>query len=87
MLSENDNPSWVMGTISTKMGQPDIARCRQKSKKLDELTHPRWGDAADYFRERDKKSSIPELNVLPFVVLQTDQDAATPALTTFGEHI
>jgi hypothetical protein len=32
-----------------------MARFRPKQMKLDELIQPGWEDAADYFRERDKK--------------------------------
>jgi hypothetical protein len=39
-----------MGTIS-KMVQQRMESFRQKQMKLDELTQPRWEDAADYFRE------------------------------------
>jgi hypothetical protein len=32
-----------------------MERFRQKQRKLNELTEPGWDDAADYFREQDKK--------------------------------
>jgi hypothetical protein len=54
--SEDDEPGWVMGTISTTV-QHCIERFRQKKMNLDELTHPGLRDAADYFRESDKKQS------------------------------
>jgi hypothetical protein len=53
-LSEDDEPGWVMSTI-TKTVQQRMARFRQKQINLDELTQPGWENAADYFRERDKK--------------------------------
>jgi hypothetical protein len=53
-LSEDDEPGWVMGTI-TKTVQQRMERFPQKQMKLDELTLPGWEDAADYFSERDKK--------------------------------
>jgi hypothetical protein len=53
-LSKDDKPGWVMGTI-TKTVEQCMERFRQKQMKLDELTQPGWEDAADYFRERDKK--------------------------------
>ena len=53
-LSEDDEPGRVMGTIS-KTVQNRIERYRQKQLKIDELTQPDWGDAADYFRESDRK--------------------------------
>jgi len=49
-LSEDDEPGWVMGTI-TKMVQQRKERFRQKQMKLDKLTQPGWEDAADFFRE------------------------------------
>jgi hypothetical protein len=52
-LSEDDEPGWVMGTIS-KTVQQRMERFRQKQMKLDELTQPGWEDAANYFFERDR---------------------------------
>ena len=49
-LSEDDEPGWVMGTI-TKTVQQLKMRFRQNQKKFDEFTHPGWEDAADYFHE------------------------------------
>jgi hypothetical protein len=49
-LSDDDEPGWVMGTI-TKMVQQRMESFRQKQMKLDELTQPGWENAADYFRE------------------------------------
>jgi len=65
-LSEDDEPGWVMGTI-TKTVQQRMERYRQKQMKLDELTQPGWEDAANNFRERDKKYATTELRV-PAVV-------------------
>jgi len=53
--------------------------------KLDELTQLGWGDAADYFRERDMKTMPTELKVPAVVKPQTGTTAATPSPTTFGE--
>ena len=53
-LSEDDEPGWVMGTIS-KTVQHRMESFRQKQIRLDQLTQPGWGDTADYFRERDMK--------------------------------
>jgi len=58
-LSEDDEPGWVMGTIS-KTVQQRMERFRQKVMKLDELTQPGWEDIAEYFRERVKKYGTPE---------------------------
>jgi len=49
-LSEDDEPGWVMGTISKSVPRR-MERFWQKQTKLDELTQPGWGDVADYFRE------------------------------------
>jgi len=83
-LSEDEEPCWVMGTI-TKMGQHRMERIRQKQRKLVELTQPRWEDSAHYFREREKKYSTSELMVPAFVQLQTNDDAPAPPPATFGE--
>jgi len=61
-LSDDDQPGCVMSTISN-MPQQRIERFRQNLVKLDEFTHPGWGDTADYFHQRDKKYAISELRV------------------------
>jgi hypothetical protein len=53
-LSDDDEPGWVMGTI-TKTVQHHMVSFRQKQMRLDELTQPGWGDAANYFRESDMR--------------------------------
>jgi len=58
---------------------------RQKQMKLDELTQPGWEDAADYFREQDKKYGTAELRVPVVIQPQTDDDASAPPPTTSGE--
>jgi len=83
-LSEDDEPGWVMGTI-TKTVQQHMESFRQKQMKLDELTQLGWEDAADYFRERDKKYGTAELRVPVVVQPQTDDDASASPPTTFGE--
>jgi hypothetical protein len=85
-LSEDDEPGWVMGTI-TKTVQQHMESFRQKQMKLDELTQPGWEGAADYFRERDKKYGIAELKVPVVVQPQTDDDASAPPPTSFGESL
>jgi len=64
-----------------------MERFRQKQMKLDEMTEPGCGDAADYIGERDKKSSTSKLKVPAVITPQTDDDAAAPAPTTLGEHM
>jgi len=84
ILSEDDEPGWVMGTIS-KTVQQRMERFRQKQMKLDELTQTGWEDAADYFREQDKKYSTTELRVPAVVQPKTMDDAPAPPPATFGE--
>jgi len=83
-LSKDDEPGWVMGTI-TKTVQQSMERFWQKQMKLDQLTPPGCEDAADYFCGRDKKYSTSELSVSAVVQPQTNDDAPAPPLTTFGE--
>jgi len=83
-LSEYDEPSWVMGTI-TKMVQQHMERFWQKQMKLDELTQPGWEDAADYFCEGDTKCGTTELRVPGVVQLQANHDGPAPPPATFRE--
>jgi len=83
-LSEDGKPGWVMDTIS-KTVQHCMESFRQKQMRLDELTQPGRGDAADYLRERDMKYGTTELKVLAVGKPKTDSTAATPSPTTFGE--
>jgi len=82
-LSEDDEPGWVIGTI-TKTVQQRIERCWQKQMKLDELTQPGWEDAAHHFSEWEEKYSTSELVVPAIVQPRTDDDTLAAALTTFG---
>jgi hypothetical protein len=83
-LSEDDQPGWVMGTI-TKMVQQRMERFRQKQMKFDKLTHPRWEDAADYFPERDEKYGTSELRIPAVVQPQTNDDAPPQPPTASAE--
>ena len=83
-LSEDDEPGWVMSTIS-KPVQHRIERFRPKQIKLDKLMQPGWGDAANYFRERHKKLGTTELKVPAVVQSQREEDATCSAPMTFGE--
>ena len=73
-----------MDTI-TKTIQQRMERCQQNEIKLDELTQLGWEDVANYFRKTDNKYGTSELIVPAIVQPQTDDDAAAPAPTTFGE--
>ena len=56
-LSGNDEPRWVMGTISETV-EHRMECFRQKQMKLDKLTRPGWGDVADYICPRGKMYGI-----------------------------
>jgi len=58
---------------------------RQKQMRIDKLMQPGWGDAADYFHERDVKYRQTELKVPAVVKPQTDTTGPTPSQITFGE--
>jgi len=47
-LSEDDEPGWVMGTIS-KTFEYHMESFRQNQMWLDELMQLQWGDAANQF--------------------------------------
>jgi len=85
-LSDDDEPGWVMGTI-TKTIQDRMESFRQKQRRLDELTQPGWGDAANYFRERDMRYGTAELKVPAVVKPQIETTAATPSPITVGENM
>jgi len=85
-LSEDDEPGWVMGTIS-KTVQFRTECIRQKQIQLDELTQAGWGDPADYFHERDEKYGTTEFKVPAVVKPQTAVDAASSVSTAFTEHL
>ena len=73
-----------MGTISNTVLQR-MERFQQKQKTIDELTQPEWGNAPDYFPERDQKYGTSELRVPAVVKLHTNDHVAEPAATTFGD--
>jgi hypothetical protein len=84
VAEDEAEPGWVAGSIPQSV-QERIDNHRQKQMKLDELTRSGWEDAANYFRERDKKYNTAKLLVPTVdnaVVVQ-----AEAALTTFGERI
>jgi hypothetical protein len=58
---------------------------RQRQMTVDELKQPGWGNAPDYFCERDKNYGTAKLKVPVVVQPQTDDDASAPPPTTFGE--
>jgi len=85
-LREDDQPTWVMGTIS-KMVQYRKKCFQRKQMELDKLMPPGWGDAANYYHGRDKKYGTTEWKVLAVVQPQMAYDAASSLPRTFGEPI
>jgi len=83
-LSEDDEPGWVMDTITKKV-QQQMERLRQKQMKLDKLTQPGWEDPADYFCKRDKQYGTSALQVPAVFQLHMDDDATAPAPAMIGE--
>jgi hypothetical protein len=83
-LGEDDEPGGVISTNS-KTVQHHVESFLQKQMMLDELMRPGWGDAADYFSERDMKYKTTELKVTAVRKTQIDVTAAIPSPTTFGE--
>jgi len=82
--SENDEPGWVMSTISN-MVQYRMEHLQPKQMKLDELTQPSWGDTADSLCGRDKKYGSTQFKVLAVVQPQMAADTELSGLMTFGE--
>ena len=83
-LSKDDEPGWVMGTISNTV-QYCMESFRQKQMRLDKLMQPGCGDTADSFGERDMQYGMTELKFPAVVKSQTDLTAPTPSPTSFGE--
>jgi hypothetical protein len=65
-LSEDDEPGWVIGTITNIVPQR-MEGFRQNQMKLHEWTQPGGEHPADYFRERDKMYGTSELTVLAVI--------------------
>jgi len=85
-LTEDDNPSWVVGTTSQIL-QERMERLRQKQTKLDKLTQPGWWDTANDYNERHMIYRTTESKVSAVIQPQTDNVTAAPAPTSFGELI
>jgi len=85
-LGDDDEPGCVMGTITNTV-QHRMESFRQKQMRLDELTQPGWGDAANYFHETDMKYGTAELRVPVVLQPQIAMTAATTSPTTVGEHM
>lgn len=85
-LSENDEPGWVMGTLSKEVPQ-SMETYLVMEIWHDELTQLRWWDMADYFPYRDMKCWMAALKLLPIVISLADKVAATPGTTKFVKLI
>jgi hypothetical protein len=75
-----------MGIITT-MVQQCMERFQQTQMKLQELNQPRWEDAAHYLCETHEKYGTSELMFPAVIQLETDNAAATPEPTPFGERM
>ena len=84
--NDDDEPGWVMGTMCRTV-QYSMERFCQKQMRLDELTQPGWGDAANYFHEIIMKYGSAELKVPAVVKPQIHTTSATPSPTTFGKRM
>jgi hypothetical protein len=83
-LSEDDDASWAMGTISS-MVQHHFETFRQKRMKLDKLTQPGWEDAADNFIEKDNNYGTSELMIPATIQPHIDDGAVAAAPRTLAE--
>jgi len=81
-LSEDDEPGWVIGTIS-KTVHRRMERWLQM-KKLDEITQRGSGDVADNLHEQDTLYWMSELKVPRVMKSETEHVAAATPPTTLG---
>ena len=87
-LSDEDEPGWVMGTIvKTVQHCMEYFRQIQIQMRLDELTQPGCGDAANCTCEWVVKYGTAELKVPAVVKPQIDITTATLPQRTIGELI
>jgi len=85
-VSEDDEPGWVMGTITNTVPQ-HMESFRQQRMRLNEFRKPGLGYAADNVGECNKKHRIAELKVPAVVTPQMELVATTPAPKSFGERM
>jgi len=85
-LSAEDEPSWVMGTIS-EMILHRMEHYRQQQMKLDQFTQPGWEDVADNFCDSDSMYGMTELKVPAVVQPQIADDVAPSVPMTFSEPL
>ena len=77
-LNEDEEPGWVMGTIS-KMLQQCLNIFQQKQIRPDKLMKLGWGDIAEHFRERDMIYGTARLWCAVVIDPQTDNIVAWTA--------
>lgn len=85
-LSVDDEPDWVVGTISKRVPQR-MERAWHQQTIIDQLTQPGWCHTAGYCRERDEVYDTMKSKLLEVVILQMDEVADAPRLTTAGEQM
>jgi hypothetical protein len=85
-LSDDYKPGWATGTI-TETVQHGMESFWLRQIRLDELTQPAWGDAANHFRERDMNFGTAKLNFPAVFKPQMDTTVATPSPTIVGEYM
>jgi hypothetical protein len=83
-LSEDDEPGWMLGTI-TKTVQQRMERFWQKHMKSNKSSHPGWDNTPAYYRDRETKYGLSEIRVPAVIQPQTDEDAAASGMTPLGE--
>jgi len=86
MLSEYDEPGWVIGTISITL-KHCMDSIQQKHQRPDEMTRPGWVDVVNSFSEGDIQYGMTELDVPAAGKLQLDTNAPTPAPIKCGTLI
>jgi hypothetical protein len=55
--------------------------------RLDQMTQPGWGDAPNFFHERDMKYGTAKLKVPAVVMPHIVMTPASASPTTAGEHM
>jgi hypothetical protein len=85
-LSEDDKPSWVMGTASNTMQQPRES-FRQNQMRYEKLTQPGLRKLADNIHGRDTMNCMTELNIPAVILPKAVNITATPAPTEVWERI
>jgi len=83
-LSEDDEHSWLMRTI-TKTVQQCMECFQQKKMQHDEFTHSGWEDTAHNFHERDRKYGTCQWRVPAFIQPRTDDETAALKPTPFRQ--